>query len=192
MKAHNNHSQGDAKKRALAVSVTENTMKPIHVVATIVRLFAVCLIIYVANLATFTVSLGAGNESSKFMLLSFLLIFAIAIVACFLWFFPMSISRKLTGMPVSKDDENFTISGVEFTTVCFFTLGLYFLYGLIGEGVYWVKILNDPMVQEMQSELSSNQRASLWAFGFRAIFAIFLLLGNQVLVRFFRRLRYAG
>ena len=167
-------------------------MKPIHVVATIVRLFAVCQIIYVANLAIFTISVGMGNESSQLILLSLLMTFAIVLVACFLWFFPISISRKLTGMPVSKDDEAFTISAIEFTTICFFTLGLYFLYGLIGEGVYWVKILNDPSVQEIQSELSPDQLASLWAFGFRATFATFLLFGNQVLVRLFRRLRYAG
>ena len=167
-------------------------MKPIHVVGTIVRLFAVCLVIYLANLAIFTISLGAVNESTNLMMFSLLLIFAIFIVACFMWFFPISISRKLTGIPVSKDDENFTISEIEFAAVCFFTLGLYFLYGLIGEGVYWVKILNDPMFQEVQSELSPDQRATLWAFGFRGIFTVFLLFGNQVLIKFFRRLRHAG
>ena len=172
--------------------VTENDMKPIHVVGTIVRLFAVCLVIYLANLAIFTISLVGSNESSKLMMFSFLLIFVIFIVACFMWFFPISISRKLTGITENRDEESFTISEVEFAKICFFTLGLYFLYGLIGEGVYWVKILNNPMFQEFQSELSPDQQASLWAYGFRFIFTVFLLLGSQLLVRLFKRLRYAG
>ena len=150
-------------------------MKPIHVVGTIVRLFAVCLFIYVANLAIFTLSLGTGSDNPTLIMLSFLVILGVFIVSCCLWFFPISISRKLTGIAELKDDESFTINAAEFATICFFSLGLYFLYGVIGEGIYWVKILNDPMFQELQPNLSPDQKANLWALGIRSIFVVLLL-----------------
>lgn len=170
----------------------EKTMKPIHVAATIVRLFAICLMIYAVNAAIFAISLNAGNESPGLAILSLLLVFAIVIVACCLWLFPISISRKITGVSSNLDEKDFSFGGDEFATICFFTLGLYFLYGLIGEGIYWFKILNDPMFQKMQSELTLDQRASLWAFGFRAAFVFFLLIGNKYLLNIFNKLRLGG
>jgi len=167
-------------------------MKPIHVVGTIVRIFAVCLFIYIANLAIFTLSLGTGSGNPTLIMLSFLVIFIVFVVSCCLWFFPISISRKLTGIAESKDNEDFNINGSEFATICFFSLGVYFLYGVIGEGIYWLKILNDPMFQELQPNLSPDQKASLWAFGLRSIFVVFLLFGNRALVKLFQYLRHAG
>jgi len=167
-------------------------MKPIHVAATIVRLFAIFLFVYLINFSVSSLSLIAQSEEymvAIFELMAFLVMLAIIL---FLWFFPVSISRKLTGISSSADDQKLDFTKEEFLSICVFSTGIYFLYGLLGEGIYWFKFLNNPVFMEMQSELTVEQKANLWALYFRAIFVLLLLLGNRVIVKVYKALRYGG
>lgn len=167
-------------------------MKPIHVAATIVRLFAICIFVYAINLSVSTVMLIASSDSTLLNVSAAGIIVALTIVSIVLWNFPVSISRKLTGMPAQFDEDKLEFNQGEFLSICIFALGLYFSYGLVGEAIYWYIFLNDPMVIEMQSEIPADQRASLWAFGARAIFVLLLLIGNRIIVKAFNTLRHGG
>jgi len=163
-------------------------MKPIHVAATIVRLFAICLVTFLINSFMFFVS----AEEPYISIFSIALPISLLIVSLMLWNFPVSISRKITGIPSHSDEIELSFKGDEFLSICMFSLGIYFLYGLVGEAIYWFKYLNGLTVWGVPEELSLDQTASLWAFSFRLVFAFLLLAGNQLIVKIYNSLRHGG
>ncbi|MEM7358950.1 MAG: hypothetical protein AAF431_07630 [Pseudomonadota bacterium] len=167
-------------------------MKPIHVAATVVRLFAISLFVYILGMLQFVVSFTQHEDPFAPILTSLIILFGVFVVALCLWNFPLSVAKKVTNILEEGDDQSSSMNADEFASICFFTLGLYLLYGLVGEFVYWVRFLNDPLVLELQQELPVDQIANLWALGFRTVLVVFLLVGNQTLGKFARWLRRAG
>ena len=167
-------------------------MKPIHVAATIVRLFAICLAIYTITFFINTLIYFVSSEAPFVSVVSLLLAILLLVISIVLWKLPVSISRSIIGMSSHADDEQLQFTQGEFLSICIFALGLYFLYGLIGEGIYWYKFLNDPEFNEIQTRISLDQKASLWAFAFRSVFVLLLLTGNRLIVKAYKALRYGG
>jgi hypothetical protein len=167
-------------------------MKASHILAVIIRLFSIALFIYAVNSIPFIFSMNQYQDSLVPLVLSLIVIVLVLFVAVFLWKFPLSIARKITEIPGETDTLPSSMSSEEFASICFFTLGLYLLYRVTGELVYWVKFLNDPLVQQMQGEIPADQMASLWALGIRTALVVVLLFGNKNIVQFLKWLRKAG
>ena len=167
-------------------------MQPIHVAGTVVRLFAICLFIYTVNLLINSMIFFVSGETDFLSIFSIAIPVALLILSVGLWNFPISISRKITGIPLKNDAQELSFKSDEFLSICIFVLGVYFLYDLFGDSIYWFKFLNDPLITDFQTELSLSQKASLWSLGFQFIFVFLLLTGNRLIVKIYKALRYGG
>ena len=167
-------------------------MKPIHVAATVVRLFAICLVISSISYFINSVIFYVNSDIPLVSILSIAIPVVQLILSIVLWYFPVSISRKITGIPLKNDDEELSFKNDEFLSICIFVLGLYFLYGLIGQLTYWISFINDPVVSEPHTELTLDQKASLWAMLFKSIFVFLLLAGNRLIIKIYKALKYGG
>lgn len=167
-------------------------MSPVPIVATIVRLFSICLVVYVIQIAVMAVSLAQVGETVDVILFSWFAALLVLFVAIFLWKFPLWIARKLTEISTDSNNEAPPMSADDFSSTCFFALGIYFLYSAVGEMVYWFNFFNDSQIQELRPELTMDQVASLWGLAVRIIIILFLLVGNRKLVKLIKWLRSAG
>lgn len=167
-------------------------MKPIHVASTIVRLFSICLAIY-----SFTLFLNAwiffvNTDVPVISIISVSFPVSLVIISVLLWHFPISISRKITGLPPHSDNQELSFNGDEFLSICLFSLGVYFFYGLIGEGVYWSNYFSGLSFEDGHEALSLDVKSSLWSLGVRFVFTTLLLAGNKQVVTIYKRLRHGG
>jgi len=167
-------------------------MKPIHVVVALIRLFAICLTMYALSFSINIIAFSSGSADFYFSTPWFLLLGFTLAISLICWNFPVYISRKLTATNVSTDEETLSFKGDEFLSICIFSLAMYFLYSLVGETAYWINIFFNPAMSEVVQNYGSRQAASLWSFGIRIIFVIFLFIGNGLIVKIYRNLRDGG
>lgn len=167
-------------------------MRPIHVAATIVRLFAICLALYSFIMLLNSWMFAVASETPMLSLFSVAVPIAFLIISVVLWNFPVSISRKITGIPEAIDGEEVSFKHDEFLSICLFTLGVYFLYNIVGDSVYWISLLNNQEYSAYQERMGIDQIAALWSLLVKALFTLVLLLGNRTIVNLFNRLRYGG
>lgn len=168
-------------------------MKPIHVAATIVKLFAIYIIFYLIVSSFSLVPYITSNQEQlgASPLIIITLILAMLFVAIFAWFFPISITKKLIGN-IDNDETELSFSSNEFAAICIFAVAIYLLANLLGETVYWINLLSDPSYREMafdQNNLGGDTTARLWSYTVRLTFTLYLLLGNKQVVKLFRKLR---
>jgi len=167
-------------------------MKPIHVAATIVRLFAICLFVYTVTFFINSMLFFVNSDTPYISIISILVPIVLLVLSLALWNFPVSICRKITGIPLSMDEQDLSFKKDEFLSICIFVLGIYFLYDLIGSSVYWFHFLSDPLTQDSQIELSLDQKSSLWILVFKSVFVFLLLAGNRLIVKMYNALKYGG
>ena len=165
-------------------------MKPIHVAATIVRLFSICLALYSSILILNSWMFYIGSDMPIFSLFNMAVPAAFLIIAVILWNFPISISRKITGLPQKLDEEDFSFKSNEFLSICLFSLGVYFLYSIVGEAVYWINFVKE--YEGVQEGLRIEQKAGIWSLAAKSLFTFVLLIGNRQIVKLFNKLRYGG
>lgn len=168
-------------------------MKPIHIAATFVKLFAIYIIFYLIvsgfSLVPYITSNQEQLGASPLIIIT--LILAMLFVAIFAWFFPISITKKLIGN-IDNDETELSFSSNEFAEICIFAVALYLLAGLLGETVYWFNLLSDSSYREMafdQNNHGITTKADLWSYSARLIFTLYLIIGNKQVVRLFRKLR---
>ena len=167
-------------------------MKPIHVAATIVRLFSICLALYSCILILNSWMFYVGSEMAVFSFFSLVVPLAFFIISIVLWNFPVSISRKITGIPQKLDEEDLSFKGDEFLSICLFSLGLYFLYDVIGDTVYWMSYINNYEYDGVQEAIRIELKVALWSLAAKSLFTFGLIFGNRQIVKLFNKLRYGG
>jgi len=73
-----------------------------------------------------------------------------------------------------------------------FSLGIYFLYGLVGEGVYWLNYYSGVSIKDTHEVMNLDVKSSLWSSVVRLVFTTLLLVGNKQILNIYRGLRHGG
>jgi len=162
-------------------------------VAVAARLFAV----YIAFQVVLQLPVGAQTLSQdQDMVWAGLYVLALLVslaLCAFLWFFPLTIARKL--LPVMKEPRSDQAINASVGLSLGLTLiGIWFLGdGTIG-AVYWLALIvrTKQHVEQLDFEWSPEQLASMASTVFEVAVGACLVLGSTGLRQLIHRLRYAG
>ena len=162
-------------------------------VAVAARLFAV----YIAFQVVLQLPVGAQTLSQdQDMVWAGLYVLALLVslaLCAFLWFFPLTIARKL--LPVMKESRSDQAINASLGLSLGLTLiGIWFLAnGTIG-AVYWLALIvrTKQHVEQLDFEWSPEQLASMASTVFEVAVGACLVLGSTGLQQLIHRLRYAG
>jgi hypothetical protein len=162
-------------------------------VAVAARLFAV----YITFQVVLQLPVGAQTLSQdQDMVWAGLYVLALLVslaLCAFLWFFPLTIARKL--LPVMKEPRSDQAINASVGLSLGLTLiGIWFLAeGTIG-AVYWLALIvrTKQHVEQLDFEWSPEQLASMASTVFEVAVGACLVLGSTGLRQLIHRLRYAG
>ena len=167
-------------------------MKLEHIVALAVRLFALMLAFFsITNIAKLLplVHKDGWETISPYY---FAIMASFILVAIFLWNFPMTVSKGLVKFkgPAENDVEKANIEQIEIVAVTI--LGLYLLYFVISDMVYWGIVIFVSATSRIPIEISVDQKGQIIATIIETIFVLFLLLGSKRVVALLHRMRYGN
>lgn len=166
-------------------------MKLEHIVAVAVRLFAIVVAIFALRNG---VSSGPYFYQQGWHITSYAYISLMALLvlfAVYLWFFPLSVTNKLLSFKKKDEVEDQTVSYEQIQFVAFTILGIYLLFHVVSDIVYWAVIFTVSMRDSnIPVEISLDQKGQMFATVIEFIFVIYLLLGANGIIKLFHRLRY--
>ena len=135
-------------------------MKPEHVVALAVRLFAVAIALYAIRdgVSYFAMFQQRELQSASFWfggLVAFLLILAIL-----LWKFPLTIAKGLVNFGEPKEGDITSTTAQQVQVIGFTILGIYLLFFVVSDIFYWLVIWFVSQRNHILPELSLDQIVS--------------------------------
>ena len=162
------------------------------VIAVATRLFAVFLVVTtIRAIAQSANPLFGEDLPLPFLLLALSLYLATILVAALLWFFPLSVARKL--LPVARDSATVpAVSHPTFPALAFSVLGGWVLASALSDSVYWLVFFVYSERAGVDYSVSPDYVASMVATGAELLIGVYLLFGSQGFVGLLHRFRYAG
>ncbi len=160
-------------------------MQPIHIMAIIVRLFAVGLFIYsIERAALIVVSKPAG----AYFYLYYLAVFSGLIASILLWIFPTLISKKIVPLkPKSLSHKELNLN--DWYRLAFVTLGMYLLLNAISDLFYWLTYLFYLKQQAMGYSFTVDtpeNKASIIASFFEFSLAVIFIFSSGKIISLIR------
>lgn len=163
-----------------------------EVVAVAVRLFSIVLFLYGLKyfLQSITVFFEQGDlEIAAYVYTGFSIL--IALIALLFWLFPYTIaSVVLPKKPLKTGAVNWNCGNV--LSCSFIILGMYFLYYVITDAVYWFYVINYSNNFGIAMELTSDNRASIFSTVIEFVMSVFLILGSSGIARLILKMRGRG
>ena len=164
-----------------------------QIVALAIRLFSIILAIYAIRNGLSLVPLYYDQELHVTSYLYATLMVFLLFVAIGLWHFPLTITRKLVTFQEPGKTDISTANSEQIQAAALTVLGLYFLFSVISDLVYWGTLLfitqRNP---ELNLEISLEQKGLIVATFVELLFSLFLLLGSNQIVEMIRRFRYGN
>ena len=164
-------------------------MKPEHVVAVVLRLFAIFLAVSILSFlasSPWYYIMSAPDKGLALLVIAFMIFLAFSAFA--LWRYPFWIASKLLRFDDAKTRLTApSVSFEEIQAVAFTVMGVYFLSRAISETIYWFALfIGSPIGPEPQQ----------WALVLQTlaefVLACFLVFGAQGLGRVISRFRKMG
>jgi hypothetical protein len=164
-------------------------VKPEHVVAIALRLFAIALILYTVSsfIGSAWFVFGSGSNSGASVLVVIVTVLMLA-AAFLLWRFPLWIASRLVRFDDSINRTSSSISVSELQTVAFTVLGIYLLLKGVTAGIYWVFLFNALR----EYDIDAHQWASVLMTIAEILLACFLVSGAKGLTVLISKVRQAG
>jgi hypothetical protein len=165
-------------------------VKPEHIVAVVLRLFAIVLTIYTVNSfvgsAWFYFASGATTGVSVLLVVVTLVMLATAVL---LWRFPLWIASRLIGFDSSVSRASISIPADELQTVAFTVVGIYLLFKAVVSGVYWVSWYG---ARGQAYAIDPREWASMLTTIAEFVLACFLVFGAEKLGEVISKVRRLG
>jgi hypothetical protein len=162
------------------------------IVAIASRLFAIFLVITTIRLLgpMFLTPEFFSSTGQLLLFVSMLVLPALA-VAALLWFFPLSVARKL--LPVMREPRP-TVSPSSQTALelALVAIGMWVLASAISDSVYWVVMLVHVYNSTVPVEIDASQTARIVATITELLLGCWLVFGSRGLANLVTRLRYLG
>ena len=164
-------------------------MKPEHVVAIALRLFAIALLLYTLSsfIGSAWVFFASGSNDGATVLMIIVTVLMLA-GTLFLWRFSLWIASKLVRFDKSIDKISTSISVDELQTMAFTVLGIYLLLKGVTAGIYWGFLFNALRGYD----IDALQWASMLMTVAEILLACFLAFGAKGLTVLIGKVRIAG
>ena len=130
---------------------------------------------------------GAGWATVYALLLAGLFLFT-----AFLWFFPLTIARKL--LPVMREPRSDTaLDSSAALSIGITLIGLWFLADAISSASFWLTLLvRTTQVDTTNFEWTPEQISKMVSTGVQLVVSLFLLLGSGGVKQLIYRFRYGA
>ncbi|TXI47388.1 MAG: hypothetical protein E6Q50_13960 [Lysobacter sp.] len=155
------------------------------------RLFSVYLLFQCVGMLPNLVTMASQSGGDALWLALYALVAALAFGACaVLWFFPLTIARKL--LPVMREPRSEQQLDASIAMSIGLTLlGVWFFAQAFADAVYWFSLLLiSQRMPDMSFVLAADQVASICATVAELVVAVWLLFGNAGIKRLIYRFRY--
>jgi hypothetical protein len=163
------------------------------IVAIASRLFAIFLGLTAIRIAAVGVGTMLTNHAGWTALLYPLpAVLACLVPAFLLWYFPLSIARKL--LPAMRDSgQPITLQGKDIQAISLTILGVWVLAQSISDAAYWVALVQFMGRSEYPAiAFTPSQKASIVRNAIEFALGVALLLGSRGLLAMLHRLRYGA
>lgn len=161
-----------------------------QIVGLAVKLFAVFLFIYGLRAVPGFISFSDdanGFAGYWWIAGSYVLVFVC--LALLLWFFPVTVARKLLPKDDRKPGEaNFTLKDIDI--IAYSVLGVWILTTTIPNAIYWIVVLATLAHKGLIPYMSHTRLASVIATVTQFCLGVWLMLGAKGLRGLIRKLRY--
>jgi len=168
-------------------------VKPEHVVAVALRLFAIVLIVYTLNSfvgsAWFYFASGASVGVAVLLVVVTVLLL---VAAFFLWRFPLWIASRLVKFDDSVNITSTSIAINDLQIVAFTVLGIYFLFKAVISGVYWFFWFTVVRRKTYEIDPDAQQWVSMLTTVAEFVLACFLVFGAEGLGGLISKVRRLG
>ena len=156
------------------------------------RLFAVFLLVMVARSFPSAIALIGQEEPKPSMTLVAMVLSAGLLACAVLWFFPLTIARKL--LPVMKEPRSDSpMSESVALSVGLTLIGIWVLASALPDAVYWGTIfLTVRQLDEGMFQWGHEQIASIVTTIAELVFAVWLIFGSTGIRRLIERFRYGS
>lgn len=154
------------------------------------RLFSIFLLLTIARHVPSAVALFSGDMDATFAALVIAVLVGGLVVCAFLWFFPLTVARKL--LPVMKEPRSETSMDASIALSVGLTLiGVWLMARAIVDAVYWIALyLRTQPVDAAYYAWGHEQVASVAATVVEFALAIWLIFGVLGIKRLIYRYRY--
>jgi hypothetical protein len=114
---------------------------------------------------------------------------SILLVAVFLWFFPYTASKILTGSSLREQEVQPSITAEQMSSIMFVVLGAFLLFNVVSDIGYWIFLTQSAEAQSDLFTLTIENKASMFATGLEAALAICLFFGRKGFLKTLVKLR---
>ncbi len=158
-------------------------MKAHHYLSIIVRLFSVFLFLYALGQTGLIVEAALHGTIKGIVVSAWLPAFLSIpwlVVSAILWFFPMSIAKKI--VPLESDTTPSNLSPISILAVLLTAMSVYFLYYAVVDTLYWITFWN--MLQHSSNggypiELNPENKATMYSNALELFSALVILFNSK-------------
>ena len=159
-------------------------------IAVATRLFAVyMLFVTIGNIPGMVFGISQPGGGTWFWLYLLVVAFALCFIGL-LWYFPLTVARKL--LPVMREPRSErTLDAPTAFSIGITLVGLWFLANAVADAVYWLTFwFRLGQADTLEVELLADHVAGMVATGAQLLIALVLLLGSGGIRRLIYRYRY--
>ena len=159
-------------------------------IAVAVRLFAVYVLFWTLETFPNAMFLLSGADGKAWAGLYIAILIFACLLCAFLWFFPLSIARKL--LPVMREPRSEQVIGAPVALSLGLTLiGIWFLADALVSVLYWLTLfIRSKQVNGIPVEWTSKQVASMVATLTRLVLSVWFIFGAAGIRRLIYKFRY--
>ena len=161
-------------------------------IAVAARLFAIYLLLSIIKYIPSSVQFLAQDAGASWMALYATVLVVGLVVCALLWFFPLTVARKL--LPVMREQRSEQALDASVAISIGLTLiGVWVMaYGLV-DGVYWLTlIVRTRQMNPAYFEWMPEQIAGMFATAVQILIALWLIFGSTGIKRLIYRYRYGA
>ena len=160
-------------------------MKDIHVIAIVIRLFALFLAVN-ALTQSYEIIYSLNQQGAVKFSFSYLVYpIATLLLSLFLLLFPMTVAKGIMPYNNAKDINTDVFSYQILFTLALTVLGIYFLYDSLISLFYWVYLWITSMnTSQVQIIISPEQKAGAFTTIFELVLSIILIIGARKISSF--------
>lgn len=154
------------------------------------RLFSIYLAYIIVRTVPGALQLARQEQGLSLLIVYFAVLGGGLLVCALLWFFPLTVARKL--LPVMREPRSEDAVGPATALSMGLTLiGVWFLAGALVDASYWlVLVMRIKQVDDMQLTWDHEQIANMAATAVQLVAGLWLILGSRGIRRLIYRFRY--
>lgn len=156
-------------------------MKIVHILALLVRLFAIGLFVYALNNTVFLTAMMV-NPYDAFKLSLFFIPAVYFLIVILLWFYPYKVIAKLSDVAKIEGEPEALNDAFEIIDALFIVFGLFLVFCVVSDAIYWISL-------SLNGSFDANHKAGVLLTVVEGVIALFVLFYRSNIYAFVKNFR---